>query len=280
MRAPGSRQFPSWPGPCAWLGLALIWVGLAGCATSTGADWPTAQRSGGDIMTASDEPETRKRARIRLELALGYFEQGQTTVALDELKQALAIDPAFAPTHNLRGLIYMRLNDLRTAEEGFRRALQLSPRDPAVMHNLAWLLCQQSRWPEAYERFEQALADPQYVERAKTFRALGLCQARAGRLAEAERSLVKSFELDAGNPVTSFNLASLMFQRGELAGARFHLRRLNNSELANAETLWLGIKVERALDSREAVLQLSSQLIKRFPQSRETAAFQRGAFDE
>jgi hypothetical protein len=28
------------------------------------------------------------------------------------------------------------------------------------------------------------------------------------------------------------------------------------------------------------VLQLSSQLIKRFPQSRETAAFQRGAFDE
>lgn len=280
MRAPGSRQFPYWSCPCAWLGLALMWVGLAGCATSTVADWPRAQRNGGDIMTASDEPETRKRARIRLELALGYFEQGQATVALDELKQALAIDPAFAPAHNLRGLIYMRLNDLRTAEEGFRRALQLSPRDPAVMHNLAWLLCQQSRWQEATERFEQALADPQYLERAKTFRALGLCQARAGQRAEAERSLVKSFELDAGNPVTSFNLASLMFQRGELAGARFHLRRLNNSELANAETLWLGIKVERALDAREAVLQLGSQLIKRFPQSRETAAFQRGAFDE
>ncbi|MEY4267632.1 MAG: hypothetical protein RIS90_2167 [Pseudomonadota bacterium] len=280
MRAPGTRKFPYWPGPWAWLGLSLAWVGLAGCATSSGTDWPAAQRSGGDIMTASDEPDTRKRARIRLELALGYFEQGQTAVALDELKQALAIDPAFAPAHNLRGLIYMRLNDLRTAEEGFRRALQLSPRDPAVMHNLAWLLCQQSRWQEASQRFEQALADPQYLERAKTFRALGLCQARAGQLAEAERSLVKSFEFDAGNPVTSFNLASLMYQRGELTGARFHLRRLNNSELANAETLWLGIKVERALDSREAVLQLSAQLIKRFPQSRETAAFQRGAFDE
>ena len=231
-------------------------------------------------MTASDEPEARKRARIRLELALGYFEQGQTTVALDELKQSLAIDPAFAPAHNLRGLIYMRLNDLRTAEEGFRRALLLNPRDPAVMHNLAWLLCQQSRWPEAFQRFEQTLADPQYVERAKTFRALGLCQARAGLPVEAERSLMQSFEYDAGNPVTSFNLASLLYQRGELVRARFYLRRLNNGDLANAETLWLGIKVERALDNRDAVLQLGAQLTKRFPQARETGAFQRGAFDE
>ena len=87
MRSVSTREFPYWPGPWAWLGLSLIWVGLAGCATSSGTDWPNAQRSGGDIMTASDEPETRKRARIRLELALGYFEQGQTAVALDELKQ-------------------------------------------------------------------------------------------------------------------------------------------------------------------------------------------------
>jgi type IV pilus assembly protein PilF len=91
---------------------------------------------------------------------------------------------------------------------------------------------------------------------------------------------MQSFEYDAGNPVTSFNLASLLYQRGELVRARFYLRRLNNGDLANAETLWLGIKVERALDNREAVLQLSAQLTKRFPQARETAAFERGAFDE
>ena len=48
-------------------------------------------------MTASDEPDGRKRARIRLELAVGYFEQGQTAVALDELKQSLVADPAYAP---------------------------------------------------------------------------------------------------------------------------------------------------------------------------------------
>src|ERR1035437_110491 len=61
---------------------------------------------GSEIMTNSDEPESRKRARIRLELAVGYFEQGQTTIALDELKQSIAADPTYAEAYSLRGLIY------------------------------------------------------------------------------------------------------------------------------------------------------------------------------
>ena len=255
----------------------LVLLGLAGCMSA-----PSSGSNGGvrDIMTASDEPDGRKRARIRLELALGYFEQGQTTVALDELKQAIIADPAYAPAHNLRGLIYMRLNDFRFAEDGFSRSLALRPDDPNVMHNLAWLQCQQRRWSESFRHFEQALADPQYGERAKTFRALGLCQARAGLPTEAERSLLKSYEYDAGNPVTTFNLAVLLRGRGDVVRAQFHLRRLNNSDLANAESLWLGVKVERDLDNQEAKQQLADQLLKRYPQSRESGAFQRGAFDE
>ena len=255
----------------------LVSLGLSGCMSV-----PSGGANGGgrDIMTASDEPDGRKRARIRLELALGYFERGQTTVALDELKQALIADPAYAPAHNLRGLIYMRLNDFRVAEDGFSRALALSPDDPNVLHNLGWMQCQQRRWPESFRRFDQALADPQYGERAKTFRALGLCQARAGLPTDAERSLLKSYEYDAGNPVTTFNLAVLMRARGDLVRSQFHLRRLNNSDFANAESLWLGIKVEQERDNQEATQQLADQLLKRFPQSRESGAYQRGAFDE
>ena len=80
--------------------------------------------------------------------------------------------------------------------------------------------------------------------------------------------------------MTTFNLAVLMRSRGDLVQAQFHLRRLNNSDLANAESLWLGIKVERERDNQEASQQLADQMLKRFPQSRESGAFQRGAFDE
>ena len=260
--------------------LAAAGIGLgslSGCASNApGAN----ETSRGDMVTDSDEPETRKRARIRLELAVGYFEQGQTTVALDELKQSLLADPNFSEAHNLRGLIYMRLNDQRLAEESFRRALSISPRDPNVLHNYGWLLCQQARYPESQAALAQAIANPLYGGRAKTWMAQGLCQSRAGLKAEAEASLTRSYELDAGNPITGYNLANLLYQRGEFTRAQFYVRRLNNSELANSESLWLGIKVERRMENRDAMQQLAGQLKKRYAQSRELAAFERGAFDE
>lgn len=264
-----------------WIWLALYGLvalsSLGGCAASSESGPPGAR---GDIVTESDEPETRRRARIRLELAVGYFEQGQTTIALDELKQSIAADPNFAQAYNLRGLVYMRLNDPRLAEDSFRRALVLNPRDADVHHNYGWLLCQQARFAESQKALSQALAMPQYGGRAKSWMAQGLCQMKAGQGAEAELSFQRSYELDAGNPITGYNLASLLYQRGDLARAQFYVRRLNNSELANSESLWLGIKVERKLQNRDAMQQLAAQLKKRFAQSRELAFFERSAFDE
>lgn len=236
--------------------------------------------AGADFVTASDEPESRRRARIRLELASEYFEQGQTNVALDELKQALTTDPTLAEAHNLRGLIYMRLGDLALAEDGFKRAAALSPRDANVAHNYGWLLCQQKRFGEATPYFSQALQSPVYGDKAKTWMAQGLCELRAGNRDAAERSLARSHELDPGNPVVGYNMARLLFERGDFVRSQFYIRRLNNSQLANAESLWLGIRVERRVGNREAMQQLTDQLTRRFPQSRETAALERGAFDE
>jgi type IV pilus assembly protein PilF len=263
------------------LALCLTLFGLAGvsgCASRF--DGPTAGGAEAELVTDSDEPEGRKRARIRLELAVGYFENGQTAIALDELKQSIAADSNYAEAYSLRGLIYLRLNDFRLSEESFKRALTISPRDSNIMHNLAWLYCQQSRYAQAQQMFSQALANPQYGERAKTWRAQGLCQVRAGQLGEGEQSLFKSYEFDAGNPITAYNLAILLFQRGDFARAQFYVRRLNNSELANAESLWLGVKVERRMENRDAMLQLAAQLVKRFPKSREADAYHRGAFDD
>lgn len=267
---------------CASVRLALLCGTLAllalvnACASRTSA----ADGGSGEIITASDEPVLRQRARKRLELAVAYFEQGQTTVALDELKQSLAVDPDYAQAYSLRGLIYLRLNDFHIAEESFNRALTIAPNDASIKHNLAWLRCQQARYVQAFDLFSQALANPLYGERAKTLRALGLCQLAAGLAGEAEASLLKSYEFDAGNPVTGYNLALLLFNRGQLDRAQFYVRRINNSELANAESLWLGIKVERQLQNVPAATQLATQLLKRFAQSPQAASYQRGAFNE
>lgn len=255
-------------------GAVVCVVALQGCAT------PAARDQNDGLVTPSDEPETRRRARIRLELASNYFENGQTAVALDEVKQALATDPGYADAFNLRGLIYLRLGDFPQADDSFRRALALRGNDANLLHNYGWLLCQQQKYAEADQQFGRALAIPGYNARGKTLMARGLCQSSAGQYAEAEESLLKSYELDAGNPVVGYHLASLLLRRNELTRAQFYIRRLNNSEYANSESFWLGIKVERALGDSVAMRQLADQLRKRFPESRELGAYERGAFNE
>lgn len=273
--SPSLAHTPSWR---IALGL-LLWALLGACAQQPVAT-PSSPRPGVEPITESDEPAERRRARIRLELAASYFEQGQTTVALDEIKRSLASDPNYGQAYVLRGLVYMRLKDAVLADESFRRALQINPRDADAQHSYGLFACEQGRYAQAIELFNQALASPVYGGRGRTLLALGVCQIRAGQLTEAEASLARAYEFDAGNPIAAYNLSSLRFRRGDAQGAQFIIRRVNNSELANAETLWLGIKVERQLGNQQAASQLAQQLGRRFADSPQWAAYQRGAFNE
>lgn len=250
---------------------------LAGCATQTGS--VDASLSGA-IQTPSDDTDERRRATTRLALASGYFENGQYTVALDEVKRVLQIDPGFGDAYNLSGMIYMALQDMQVAEANFQRAISLNPRDSNALHNLGWLQCEQRRYGEAVQSFQRALAVPGYPERARTLLTQGICEARSGDRVAAEATLMRSYELDAGNPITGYNLSQLLYLRADYPRAQFYIRRLNNSAQANAESLWLGIKVERRMNNSQAMQQLASQLQRRFPQSRELQSYERGSFDD
>jgi type IV pilus assembly protein PilF len=266
----------------SFVGVAVAFL-LAGCVntrTTTTSLADSSSGKGSEIVTESDETSRQRRARLRMELASGYFQNGQTTVALDEIKQALVADPNYADAYNLRGLVYMRLEDAGMAEDSFRRAIAINPRDPNIRHNYGWLLCQQNRYGDAAQQFTEALAVPGYTDRAKTLMTQGVCELKAGLRPQAERSLMQAYEIDAGNPVVGFNLASVLAQREEWSRAQFYIRRVNNSPSASAETLWLGIKIERKLNNREAVAQLGGQLQRRFPQSREASAYERGNFND
>jgi type IV pilus assembly protein PilF len=234
-----------------------------------------------DRVTASDEPEPQKRARARMELASAYFGRGQMTTALDQVKLAIAADPLYGDAFNLRGLIYANLGDNNLAEESFKRALQLNARDADTMHNYGWYLCQQQRYAESNVMFAQALGVTQYRGTARTLLAQGVCQAHAGRLAEAEASLGRAYEIDPASPFTATNLSEVLYRRGEFERARFYIRRVNaQADVANAQTLWLAARIEMKLGNRQGAAEFGAQLRNRFPESREASAFARSAFDE
>lgn len=252
------------------LAAAVLGCSLAGCTA------PAKRADARAFAAPGGESDVQRRARIRLELAASYYQAGKPVIALEEASQVLAIDPSNGDAHHMRALAYMQLADGEGAGASFRRALQLKPGDADVMHNYGWLLCQERQFDAAQRQFGLALAQPQYRQQGKTLMAQGLCHAAAGRPAQAEAALSKSHEYDADNPLVSYHLAKLLHQRGDHRQARLHIRRLNRSELANSESLYLGIRVENALGDRLAARQLAGQLQERFPDSREWALYANG----
>ncbi|HET7794897.1 MAG TPA: type IV pilus biogenesis/stability protein PilW [Rhizobacter sp.] len=266
-------------GRCSLWAAAVCWVFsslIAGCAVPSA---PVGESK--DRVTDSDETETSKRARTRMELATAYFSRGQLTTALDEVKLALVADPNLGEAYNLRGLIYAGLGDDKLAQESFSRALQINPRDGDTLHNYGWYMCQQKRYAEAEAMYQQALALPQYFGTSRTLLASGVCQARAGKWAEAEVTLSKAYERDPSNPAIATNLSEVLLRRGDLERARFYMRRVNGvANQSTAQTLWLAARIEMKLGNRQGANEYGLQLRNRFPNSRESAAFDRGQFDE
>ncbi len=277
MLPPKPARSPLWRAPA--LVASTLTAALIGCTTQTTVVGSVGD--GKDLVTASDESDASKRARLRMELAAGYFGRGQMSTALDQVKLALQADPSMAEAYNLRGLIYANLGDETLAEESFRRALQLKPRDADAMQNFGYYLCQKKRYAEANAMFDQALAMPQYRDQARTLLTKGVCEAFAGQLAESEATLSRAYQLDPTNPSTAVNLSEVLYRRGEYERARFYIRRINaNPQLTGSQTLWLAARIEQRLGNRSGAQELGDQLRRRFPDSREASSFERGNFDD
>jgi type IV pilus assembly protein PilF len=249
---------------------------LAGCGSA-----PQAPQNPSQARANAEPADPNRRAAVRMELAGLYYGRGQFDTALGEIDQALAAKPDLPEAFSLRGLVQSALGDTRAAEESFQRGLQLAPADGNIMHNYAWFLCQNNRQAESEAQFNRALAQPQYRDAVRTQLAMGVCQARAGRWAEAEASLSRAYQLDSGNPVTAYHLAEVLLRRGELERARFYVRRVNaQTDQVSAQSLWLAARIERRLGNFDALQDHGRQLRERFPQSPEALQYERGRFDD
>ena len=255
---------------------------LAGCASSG----PEKGNSGkAELTTASDQTAAQRKVEIRMQLAVGYFEQGKYAYALDEAKLALAADPNYADAYGMRGLIYQQMGENALAEDNFVRARKLAPANPDLANNYGSFLCQQGRVREALPLFDAALGNRSYRSPASAANNAGSCALKIKDYASAERYLLQALQWTPDLPATNANLAKVYFEKRErdLVRAGFFINRLNKvakMESLTADVLWLAIKVQHKLGDTDAETGWATQLRRHHSGSAEYAAYQRGAFDE
>ncbi|MCP5264812.1 MAG: type IV pilus biogenesis/stability protein PilW [Burkholderiaceae bacterium] len=257
---------------CLLAALAL----LGGCAGTAG---PGIGSDDTVVPKSANDSEQRRRARIRLELAAGYYQQKNYSVALDELRQALTIDPNYAAAYGMLGLVYMSLREDSKAEQSFAQGLKLMPDSAELNNNYGWYLCSRGKFEASITYFEKALKDPLYQTPSRALHNAGICMRRAGDDKRAQRYLLRAFQIDATNPVAMYNLAEIYLKQKDLDRAHFYAQRLVTSHPATARTLWLALRVQRARGDRDGEASLATQLRRRFPGSPEADLLSQGRFD-
>ncbi|MFA7503320.1 MAG: type IV pilus biogenesis/stability protein PilW [Burkholderiaceae bacterium] len=264
------RRGPKRP---AWrLALAAgLMAGLVGCATTGGESTGSMVDARSVVPAAEVDTDERRRARIRLELAAGYYQQRNYSVALDELRQALTIDPDYAAAYGMLGLVYMDLKETELADQSFRKALNLMPANAELNNNYGWFLCRSGRQLESLPYFEKAAADPLYQTPARPLYAAGICMRQVQDEEKALAYLHRAFQVEPGNAVTLYNLADIYLVRKDADRAHFYSQRLLRSYQPTAQTLWQGLRVARLRDDSIEFESLASQLRRGFPASPEAS---------
>jgi type IV pilus assembly protein PilF len=249
------------------LGAALL-VGCAGQPVG-----------GGGPATGETDSDSRHRAQAFTDLAAAYFQRAQYKIALDELRKAITADGRYGPAYDIYGLIYMELGEDKLAEDNFRRAIELDQNDSESHNNFGWFLCTRGRYDEGLAQFGAALRNPLYAHPEQAMANAGLCAERKGDLALAEGNLTKSLKLQPDNANTLVKLAGLYFREGRLEEAQRLLGHRDELAPPTAESLWLGVRLERKLGDRAQEAAYALQLRKHFPDSNETRLLMTGRYE-
>lgn len=238
------------------------------------------ERGRAEASPSAEKLDTQNRASIRMQLAVGYYQQGLHKVALDEIKYALQSSPELVDAYSLRALIYMDTGETQLAEENFLYALRLSPNNSELANNYGWFLCQNGREKQSLVYFEKVIKDLSYPTPAKVLNNAGVCSLKLKDVVSAERYFMQGFREQPDNPSLNVNLAKIFYDQASYEKAKFYIDRVIKAEIMAADVLWLAIRIEHKLSDQLAVSGLSTQLRRRHPNSKEYAMLQRGAFNE
>lgn len=189
------------------------------------------------------------------------------SLAKDAARRALDIDPNLAEAHtSLAFATFIFDRDWRAAEEGFKRAVELSPGYETAHHWYGEYLSVLGRFDEAMTELEQARRlDPLSVNIRNS---IGTTLYFARRYDDAITELQKSLELDSGRPLTHYYLAASYEQHGMLVEAMREVRR--GLELAPRFPLLLAESARLAAlnGDRSAALSIANELAASARQTR------------
>lgn len=237
--------------------LLVVALTLGGCATQT--------------KNRKTEAQDQERiAEVNTKLAIAYMRDGDNQQAVNKLERAIDADPSYAAAYSTLGLLYNRVGEFEKADRNFKQAIRLEPDNSAFLNNYGQVLCQNGEHVKGQEMFARARANPLYRTPEIALSNAGICAMTAGDLAAAETHFRDALQINPRIPQALLRMAMISYELERYLPARGYLQRYLEIGNHTAETLWLGIRIERELGDKDAIASYSLQLEKNYPDSDET----------
>ena len=238
---------------CRWAALAMTLL-LAACGGDKGVKSDSSQLGPGELY---------------VQIAAEYYRLGDIEPALKNAQKALEEDPNNAQAHNVIATIYQQLRQPEQAEKHFRTALGLAPNDSYLL--MAWgnFLCDRGDYAGAAAQYQQALANPLFNAPWMAETRAGICGRRAGQIAGAEQALRRALSANPGYAPALIEMAELEHAQGRNPSAKSYLERYLAAGGRGPKALLLGVRIERALGSRQSANRYEKLLRQHYPDAPE-----------
>lgn len=139
----------------------------------------------GCASSQKEQTKIDKQIRDDYQMALNYYEHGQTPEAIRSLALVLASDPKHADANHLMGFIRMGRGQFQEAEKHFKTALEVNPEMLNCKNNLGAVYLHLEQYEEAAIIFKELSQSPLYTSPWLAFGNLGWAYYQMGMTQEA-----------------------------------------------------------------------------------------------
>lgn len=225
--------------------------------------------------TGNEDP-IRYRARLHTELGANYLQRGQLPIALEELREAVRIDPRYGLAHSIMGLVHAQLGEDARADAAFKRAVEVAPSEGDIRNQYGSFLCGLGRAEEGIAQFEAALRMPLYQTPQVALENAGSCALAASRIRAAEGYFTRLTQQFPFSSRGYQGLASIALKISNYEEVRKQVEAGLRTQQVTPQLLFMGFCAERRLGNAARSSEHRAQLKARFADSPLNDAAERG----
>ena len=212
-------------------------------------------------------------AQYNAQLGAQYLQRGDLDQAREKLVKALDQDDKNALAHVTYAKLQSRVFEKAKADVHFKRALELEPEEAEHRNSYGIYLCEVEKFDDAKKQFRAAADNPYYRTPEFALDNAGLCMLDANQLSDAETYLREALRVNPKFANAYLHMADLMHRMQRLTVADAYFQRYNAYGSETAESLWLGLKINRDAGQIASAENFASRLLNQFPGSHEAGEY-------